>query len=70
MGASQGWTRVLNAVQGSGSAQAGQYLQAQQPVVQDAQGPAAAAESFVTQVLSQLSAQQGQPIMRNSRPRQ
>lgn len=39
------------------------YLQAQQqPVTQDAQGPAAAAESFVTQALSQLRAQQGQPV--------
>lgn len=50
-------------VQASGSTGASTYLQAQQqPVTQDAQGSAAAAESFVTQALSQLRAQQGQPV--------
>ncbi len=40
------------------------YFQAQQSQqqVQDAQGPAAAVESYVTQALGQLQAQQGLPV--------
>ena len=39
------------------------YLQAQQPAAQHAEGPAAAAESFVTQALGQLRVQEGQPVL-------
>ena len=53
-------------VQAYGNTQAATYFQAQQQLqqqqVQDAQGPAAAAESFVTQALAQLQAQQGLPV--------
>ena len=40
------------------------YFQAQQPQqqAQDAQGPAAAVENYVTQALGQLQAQQGLPV--------
>ena len=52
------------AVQANGNTQTAAYFQALQPQqqAQDAQGPAAAAESYVTQALAQLQAQQGLPV--------
>ena len=51
-------------VQANGNTQQATYFQEQQPQMQVAQAPAAAvaAESYVTQALSQLRAQQGQPV--------
>jgi len=51
-------------VQANGNTQQATYFQEQQPQTQVTQAPAAAvaAESYVTQALSQLRAQQGQPV--------
>lgn len=54
----------FNDVQAYNNMQTATYFQAQQPQqqAQDAQGPAAAVESYVTQALGQLQAQQGLPV--------
>lgn len=51
-------------VQANGNMQQATYFQEQQPQMHGAQAPAAAvaAKSYVTQALSQLRAQQGQPV--------